>query len=118
MSLVALAQQNHRRHGKRGLDSDGSGNENFNYSPSGKARRVLSGARSASGNHSVGPSYVVGPTTIAALRTLFPAMNEQVCVRQTLCPPKHMCVRTSLPRHCLQAYAEKPCIQSTNKTCD
>lgn len=134
MSVVAPAQQSHRRHGKRGLDTEGSGTENFNFrcgsaatspecrllqltnnamqctalhlhrlcnlcelrealcvsvcalschrsnSPSAKARRVLSGARCGPQANFAQqqPAHVVGATTIAALHSLFPAMNERV----------------------------------------
>lgn len=49
-------------------------------SPAAKARRVLSAARCTPGAGAFGPhlAHAIGPTTVAALHSLFPAMNEQV----------------------------------------
>ena len=64
----------HRRHGKRGFEDE----ENFgpHGAPNHKARRVLSTSRCGPAGFT--PTYAVGATTLAALRSLFPAMNEQV----------------------------------------
>ena len=49
-------------------------------SPAAKARRVLSAARCTPGAGAFAPhlAHAIGPTTVAALHSLFPAMNEQV----------------------------------------
>ena len=78
MSLIAPAW--HASGAKRGFGDQSSDGDDIHDGTAAKARRLRANSFAASGcrpQPGERQAYTVGPSAVAALRALFPAMNDQ-----------------------------------------